>query len=242
MRRGDYGTDAPAVPTAFVAVAVVAAILTAVGALNVASGLLWLGATNLVAFSLSAAIYLHTTWRGKILVWEQLLDGLGLRGDERALDVGCGRGLVLLLVAERLPRGRAVGIDLWSRADQSGNAEATTRANAAAEGVADRVELLTGDMRALPFEDGSFDLVTSALAIHNLPDAQGRSQALDEILRVLRPGGRALLADLRYVRTQAAQLRARGIEVEPVSLGWRYWYGGPHFPTRLVAFQKPGAP
>src|SRR5207249_4073043 len=83
---------------------------------------------------------------GKFAVWAELLRGLGLRGDERLLDMGCGRGAVLLMAAQLLPAGRAVGVDLWKTADQSGNAPEVAEANARREGVADRVELRTGDM------------------------------------------------------------------------------------------------
>ena len=63
---------------------------------------------------------LHTSRRGKFLVWEELLDGLHLKGDERILDLGCGRGVVLLSAAKRLTTGYAFGVDIWSRVDQSG--------------------------------------------------------------------------------------------------------------------------
>jgi ubiquinone/menaquinone biosynthesis C-methylase UbiE len=112
--------------------------------------------------------YLYSTLRGKFIVWAGLLDTLDLRGDERILDMGCGRGAVLLMAAQRLTTGRAVGVDLWRSVDQSGNSPEATRRNAAAEGVADRVELHTGDMTALPFENDSFDVVVSSLAIHNI--------------------------------------------------------------------------
>jgi protein-S-isoprenylcysteine O-methyltransferase Ste14 len=56
---------------------------------------------------------LYTTLRGKFVVWAELLDKLGLRGDERILDLGCGRGAVLLLAAQHLTTGRAVGVDLF---------------------------------------------------------------------------------------------------------------------------------
>ena len=54
------------------------------------------------------------------------LDELGLRGDERVLDIGCGRGAVLIAVAHRLPRGRAAGADIWQLRDQTGNSRAAT--------------------------------------------------------------------------------------------------------------------
>src|SRR6266487_3801412 len=90
-------------------------------------------------------------------------------------------------------------------ADQSGNSAEATRRNAIAEGVADRVELLTADMTALPFEDNSFDVVVSSLAIHNIPGRAGREKALTEAVRVLRPGGRLLIADVRGTRPHQAQ-------------------------------------
>ncbi|HEX2745340.1 MAG TPA: 50S ribosomal protein L11 methyltransferase [Streptosporangiaceae bacterium] len=93
----------------------------------------------------SASCYLYSTGPGKRAIWAELLDELGLRGDERVLDVGCGRGAVLMLAARRLPAGRAVGADVWRRRDQSGNSRAATERNAAAEGVRERVELVDAD-------------------------------------------------------------------------------------------------
>jgi ubiquinone/menaquinone biosynthesis C-methylase UbiE len=142
--------------------------------------------------------YLHATLRGKFLVWAELLDKVGLRSDERILDLGCGRGAVLLMAAQHLTTGRAVGVDLWRSVDQSGNAAEATRRNAIAEGVADRVELHTADMTALPFEDNSFDVVVSSLAIHNISGSAGREKAVDETVRVLCPGGRLLIADIPH--------------------------------------------
>jgi ubiquinone/menaquinone biosynthesis C-methylase UbiE len=155
-----------------------------------------------------AAFVFHTTLRGKFLVWAELLDELELRGDERILDLGCGRGAVLLLAARRLTTGRAVGVDLWRGADQSGNSAEATRRNAVAEGVADRVELHTADMTALPFEDNSFDVVVSSLAIHNIGGRAVREKEVNEAVRVLRPGGRLMIADIRGTRRHEAHLPA----------------------------------
>ena len=80
-----------------------------------------------------------------------------------------------------------------------------------AEGVADRVSVETGDARALPFADGCFDVVMSHWVVHNLPDAAGRARALEEMLRVLRPGGTLVLADIAHHAAYRSQLAARGL-------------------------------
>jgi arsenite methyltransferase len=190
---------------------------------------------------LNAGTFVYTTRAGKFAVWADLLDRLDLKGDERLLDIGCGRGAVLLMAAQRLPRGRAVGVDVWSSTDQSGNAEEVTRKNAALEGVTERIELHTADMRRLPFDDGSFDVVVSSLAIHNVPGAGERAKALREAARVLKPGGKLAIADIRHTRAYARELAACGLKLtERRSLGYRFWYGaGPWAATRLVAAIKP---
>jgi arsenite methyltransferase len=178
--------------------------------------------------------------RGKFEVWARLLTGIGLRGDERVLDLGCGRGAVLLIAAKLVPRGSAVGVDIW-RADQTGNSMQATLANADVEGVADRVELHTRDMTDLAFPDESFDLVVSNLAIHNLPDNDARRAAIDEAVRVLRPGGHVVIADLGFTRLYASRLQQRGMaHVRRRDLGWRAWWGLPFFRTHAVTATKPG--
>ena len=82
--------------------------------------------------------------------------------------------------------------------------------NARLEGVAERVEVHTGDMRKMPFPDGSYDTVLSMMAIHNIYSAPGRAAAIAEICRVLKPGGTVLIADIRHIRRYAAALRAGG--------------------------------
>src|SRR5262245_55003600 len=185
---------------------------------------------------------LYTSLRGKFLVWGELLDWLGLRGDERVLDLGCGRGAVLLLAAHRLTTGRAVGVDLWRKSDQSGNAAEATRRNAVAEGVADRVALHTADMAALPFADGCFDVVLSSVAVHNIKGRAGRDRAIEEAVRVLRPGGRLVIADLFATGRYRDRLAELGMTVVAYrGLGWRMWWSGPWLPTFLVTATKPPA-
>jgi SAM-dependent methyltransferase len=239
VRRGSYGFDAPWALAGLFFGAVVQLALVAVSfAFDVpAAGIAFLlGALYTLA---SAGSYLYTTRRGKFVVWGEELGRI--EGDEQVLDLGCGRGMVLLLAAQRLRGGRATGIDLWSGKDQSGNAESVTRANAEAEGVSDRVELVTGDMRELPFEDGRFDVIVSSLAIHNIPTAEGRDQAVKEAHRVLRPGGLMLIADFQHTSRYEDVLRELGlVDVRRRDLGWRFWYGGPWFKSEMLEARKPG--
>jgi ubiquinone/menaquinone biosynthesis C-methylase UbiE len=157
------------------------------------------------------AIWMVWTSRfGKIRERERLLDRLRWSGGERVLDVGCGRGLMLVGAAKRLTTGSATGIDIWQSEDLSGNRPEAPLENAKREGVADRVAVETADMRKLPFPDASFDVVVSSAAIHNLYDAADRRKAIAEIARVLKPGGRAVVDDIRHGREYAAAFAAAG--------------------------------
>src|SRR5688572_21589126 len=111
--------------------------------------------------------------------------------------MGCGRGAVLTAVARRLTTGRVTGVDIWRTRDQSGNARDVTLLNASLEGVGDRVQIETGDMRALPYPDATFDLVVSSLAIHNIRSNADRKRAIVEGFPVLKLGGRIVISDIR---------------------------------------------
>lgn len=141
---------------------------------------------------------------GKIRGRERLLQRLQWKGSEQVLDLGCGRGLLLIAAAKRLTTGKATGIDLWQSEDLSDNRPDATAENARREGVADRVDIQTGDMRKLPFADASFDYVVSRAAIHNLYEAGERAKAIAEVARVLKPGGQALIEDIRHGNEYAA--------------------------------------
>ena len=234
-RKGHYGLDAPyllPIPALYFLLCLVGAVV-------------WRKPGPLIgdALILPCIFFgLHTSLRGKFVVWSGLLDGLGLSGDERILDIGCGRGAVLLMAAEHLDTGKAVGIDIWKRGDQSGNGMESTLSNARAEGVLDRVEVQTADMTRLPFAGPSFDVIVSNVAIHNVKGTPARLQAIDEAVRVLKPGGRILIADLMGSQAYSARLEALGLTgVTRQSVGWRGWWGGPWAATYLVQGTKPSA-
>ena len=211
--RGNFGIDAPGVIRNLVLIALAGLALWLAGPhfppLRRIAGI---GLGFAFACTGQALLMLWTSLQGKRFAAAKLLDRADLRGGERVLDVGCGRGLLLIEAARRLSAGgQATGLDIWNAEDLSGNARAATMANVEACGVSDRVALVDGDMRKMPFANAEFDLVVSSMAIHNVYSADERAQALREIARVLKPGGRALLQDFRHTKDYARQLQELGL-------------------------------
>ena len=110
------------------------------------------------------------------------------------LDIGCGPGDLAALLAERLAEARIVGLDV-----SPGMVEVARRR----ETAGGRLRFEEGDVAGLEFETGSIDLVVSTLSLHHWPDP---GAGFAEIGRVLRPGGTALVYDLRLLTLPAERL------------------------------------
>jgi len=214
--RADYGVDAPiAVRNLLIvcALGIISLITRVTGVWGRESAFALLGRPLIsagLACGAMAAWMIHSSKFGKVREREEYLDLLEWRGDERVLDVGCGRGLFLIGAAKRLTTGQAIGIDIWQAEDLSGNEPTAALENARIEGVSDRVAVQTADARKLPFDDATFDVVVSSAALHNIYDAGERRAAVLEIARVLKVGGRVLIADVRHTRDYARTLRDAG--------------------------------
>ena len=236
MRKLDYGTDAPGVIRN----------LFAIGGLALLGGALlpWpLAGVNArgtvvsvgVTCCLGGALMILYAERGKFRQRDRMLAMIEWTGAENVLDVGTGRGLLALGAAKKLTTGTAVGIDVWSPKDLTGNTADAFHANAEAEGVAERVEVRHADARSMPFPDASFDVVLSNVCLHNIPDAGGRADACHEIARVLKGGGVALVSDFLRTGDYARSFSAAGLVVTQA---------GPHVldvfpPLRIVRAEKP---
>jgi SAM-dependent methyltransferase len=170
----------------------------------------------------------------KLRLRDRMLDSLSLKGDEKVLDVGCGRGLLAIGAAKRLKSGKVTGIDVWNPMDLSGNTAEAARANVKLEGVADKVRIEDGDARKLVYPEGNFDVVVSSLAIHNIPDHDERSQAVREMYRVLKPGGKLLIYDIFRAGEYAETLRGLGAQDVTLSEMMFLWC----LPSRIVSARK----
>ena len=116
---------------------------------------------------------------------------LGLVPGARVLDLATGTGDLAIMSARSEPGAHVVGLD------PSPKMLDIAREKLAAQGLADRSELVEGDAEHLPFPDSSFEAVTIAFGIRNVPD---RSRALREMARVTKRGGRIAILELSEPR------------------------------------------
>jgi ubiquinone/menaquinone biosynthesis C-methylase UbiE len=108
----------------------------------------------------------------------------------RLLDAGCGPGEVLARLATLAPGIETTGLDVDAAMIGRANRKAD---RAVARGARTRPSFVVADAASMPFADASFDVVVSSFAIHHWPD---REAGMAEMLRVLRPGGRAIVWDI----------------------------------------------
>lgn len=217
--KPDYGVDAPGAMRNLFLIGAVCLVLAfalperlQLGQVTILSRSLVWPAAFLIGEGLLFLLYVKV---GKFRHREFMLGMHAWKGDEQVLDVGTGRGLLLVGAAKRLVQGgRATGIDIWSNVDMGGNSERATQRNIHLEGMTNRCELVSVGAQAMPFADETFDVVVSNLCLHNIYDRATRAKALAETVRVLKPGGQMLISDYKLTREYAAAFRAAGLVVE----------------------------
>ncbi|XP_057964045.1 uncharacterized protein LOC131155129 [Malania oleifera] len=160
---------------------------------------------------------------------------------KHALDVGCGRGILLNAVAMQLKKegscGRVVGLDRKKTT-------VATLQTAAMEGVQEYVTCREGDARRLPFGDNYFEVVVSGAFVHRVGKEMGqktaaaaaeRMRVLMEVVRVLKPGGVGVVWDLVHVPEYVQRLQELRMEEIRVSERVTAFMAASH----IVSFRKP---
>ncbi|HYV90734.1 MAG TPA: class I SAM-dependent methyltransferase [Chitinophagales bacterium] len=238
MKKIDYGIDAPGVIRnlfIFSAIGFIVALFFPVIKLGPvvinASSFVWLG----IACGLTGIWMLVYSMYGKLRHRNRILNMIAWKGNEMVLDVGTGRGLLMIGAAKKLTTGKSTGIDIWNAEDLTKNNIENTINNAVLEGVKDRVEVKNENAMSMSFTDETFDVVISNLCLHNIYNADGRKKACDEIARVLKKEGTGIISDFRHMKEYQMNFRQAGLMTE--------FFGASYFttfpPLAILKIRKP---
>lgn len=214
----DYGIDAPEIIINRVIGGVVFLIIT-IG-VNIffkdSISYLRIFTTSIFAvlsiFLFTTALFMTLSSKiGKQKESDRIIEMLNIKGHEKVLDAGCGRGLYLIKIAKKLTTGKSIGIDIWSR-DLSSNSRKNTLNNIKLENVNEKVEIKTANLALMPFENESFDIVISSFVINNILESEKRKKAITEIVRILKYNGEMCIIDMRNIEEYVEILKANNIQ------------------------------
>jgi ubiquinone/menaquinone biosynthesis C-methylase UbiE len=168
-------------------------------------------------------LILNSGWRCDLMVWsmdtflfrgtlrelrQRTINLASIQPGEQVLDVGCGTGTLAIEVQNRVGRaGRVAGVDPGTQQIARARSKAARRKLP--------IDFQIGVIEHLTFPDQTFDVVLSTLMMHHLPDGLKR-QGLSEIARVLKPGGRLVIADFKRKKDRqgrAARFHAGGSDM-----------------------------
>ena len=217
MKKADYGIDAPGVIRNLFIFLVIGFLvkfcfpIINIGNINFdLSGFLWMGS----ACGLMGLWMLLYSMYGKLKHKDHILNMINWSGNEIVLDVGTGRGLLMIGAAKKLSSGKSIGIDIWNEEDLAKNKIENTTNNAIIEGVNDRVEILNENVTSMSFADNTFDIVISNLCLHNIYNIEERKKACIEIGRVLKKGGIGIISDFKHVKEYNNNFEKLGMQTE----------------------------
>jgi SAM-dependent methyltransferase len=146
-------------------------------------------------------------------------------GSGRVLDIGAGSGRSSIMVLLERPQTTMVALDNFSATYIRDLGPEKLKANLRAAGVEERAEVVSADMRKLPFPDASFDAIVSTYAIDHLPRADIPG-ALSEAARVVRPGGELLLEIMypdAWMRFAYGPVMMHGARADQIRERWPRW-------------------
>ena len=231
---GSYGDDFPRVERGLWLATLGAGLVMLFAAIANAPGLPLAAFCACVVLAGAALLLIWSSRVRNVRERARFVDRLELAEDAYVLDVSCGRGIILVEAARRVPDGLAVGVDPWRASDQILIRPEDALGNAQLEGVDDRAVVATAEGSALPFPDQMFDGVSCNRRLGRFDDA-ARLAVIRELARVLIPGGRLVLFETRRTRRLAIALRSA--DLTEVARSRRVWRVLP--PSRYVTATKP---
>jgi arsenite methyltransferase len=231
---GSYGDDFPRVELGLWLATLGAGLVMLFAAIANAPGLPLAAFCACIVLASAALLLIWSSRVRNVRERVRCVDRLELADDAYVLDVSCGRGIVLVEAARRVPDGLAVGIDTWHASDEILIRPEDALGNAQLEGVDDRAVVATAEGAALPFPDQTFDGVSCNRRLGRFGDAT-RLALIRELARVLRPGGRLVVFETRRTRRLAIALRS--VDLTEVARSRRVWRVIP--PSRYVTATKP---
>lgn len=189
----------------------------------------------IILILLVIGIYCNTLFRGRSLIWNQILRELKISGNAQVAILGLNYAGLFIDVAKRLKApGKVTGVN-------TGNENVTKQENERIKEnrVADRAKLVDGSLLNLSLESRHYDYVLSTFTFHSVSPAINRGRAIQEAVRVMKPNGTLIIVDFGNLQQYRLLLNNLGFQdVRIVPTGINGWWGGPWLKTSVLMVRR----
>ena len=189
----------------------------------------------IILILLVIGIYCNTLFRGRSLIWNQILRELKISGNAQVAILGLNYAGLFIDVAKRLKApGKVTGVN-------TGNENVIKQENERIKEnrVADRAKLVDGSLLNLPLESRHYDYVLSTFTFHSVSPAINRGRAIQEAVRVMKPNGTLIIVDfgnLQQYRPLLNNLGFQDVRIVPTDING--WWGGPWLKTSVLMARR----